>query len=43
MLGDQWYNVEKYEHHRIGVKLELGSLSEEAFTNAVQRVIGDDR
>uniref|UniRef100_A0A2A4IVU8 UDP-glucuronosyltransferase n=1 Tax=Heliothis virescens TaxID=7102 RepID=A0A2A4IVU8_HELVI len=42
MLGDQWYNVEKYEHHRIGVKLELGTLTEELFANAVNKVIGDD-
>ncbi|KAJ8708425.1 hypothetical protein PYW07_010550 [Mythimna separata] len=42
MLGDQWYNVEKYEHFRIGVKLELASLSKETFTTAVQKVIGDD-
>nr|ANI21993.1 UDP-glycosyltransferase 33J3 [Spodoptera exigua] len=42
MLGDQWYNVEKYVHHGIGVKLELVSLTEETFTTAVNTVIEDE-
>ncbi|XP_047036556.1 UDP-glycosyltransferase UGT5-like [Helicoverpa zea] len=42
MLGDQWYNTEKYEHHGIGVKLELGTLTEKLFANAVNKVIGDE-
>ncbi|XP_035454641.2 UDP-glycosyltransferase UGT5 isoform X3 [Spodoptera frugiperda] len=42
MLGDQWYNVEKYVHHGIGVKLELISLTEETFSTAVNTVIGDE-
>ncbi|KAJ8708426.1 hypothetical protein PYW07_010551 [Mythimna separata] len=41
MLGDQWYNVEKYEHFGIGVKLDLLSMSEEEFKKAITTVIGD--
>lgn len=43
MLGDQWYNVEKYEHHGIGVKLDLLSMTDEEFKNAINEVIGDQR
>ncbi|CAG4992038.1 unnamed protein product [Colias eurytheme] len=41
VLGDQWYNAEKYVHHRIGLKLDLYTLTEESFENAIQTVIGD--
>lgn len=43
MLGDQWYNTEKYVYHKVGVRLNLGSLTEEQFRNAINTVIGDER
>ncbi|CAK1547656.1 unnamed protein product [Leptosia nina] len=41
MLGDQWYNVELYEQHKIGVKLDLETLTEEQLTKAIETVITD--
>lgn len=43
MLGDQWFNVEKYVHHNIGLQLEIGTLQVESFKNAIETVIGDMR
>ncbi|CAK1589580.1 unnamed protein product [Parnassius mnemosyne] len=43
MLGDQWYNVEKYVHHKIGVKLILENLTENQLKNAIIEVIQDKR
>ncbi|XP_075986175.1 UDP-glucosyltransferase 2-like [Anticarsia gemmatalis] len=42
MLGDQWYNVEKYVYHGIGVQLDIKTLREEEFRNAIETVIRDD-
>ncbi|XP_045493448.1 UDP-glucosyltransferase 2-like [Colias croceus] len=41
MLADQWYNVEKYVHHKIGMSLEFPSLTAEGFKNALETVIKD--
>ncbi|XP_045488026.1 UDP-glucosyltransferase 2-like [Pieris rapae] len=41
MLGDQWYNVEKYVHHKIGLQLDIYQLTEETFRNAIESLIGD--
>ncbi|XP_045506849.1 UDP-glucosyltransferase 2-like [Colias croceus] len=41
MFGDQWYNVEKYVKHGVGLQLELSDLTETTFENAVRRVIED--
>ena len=43
IFGDQWLNVERYVHHKIGVKQDIGTLTEEGFRNAINTVIGDDR
>ncbi|CAH1641744.1 unnamed protein product [Spodoptera littoralis] len=43
MLGDQWYNVEKYVHHGIGLQLDLLSTNEVEFKNAINTVINDER
>ncbi|KAL0860430.1 hypothetical protein ABMA27_009819 [Loxostege sticticalis] len=42
MLGDQWFNVEKYTHHKIGLRLDMETLTEEGFKNAIEKVIGDE-
>ncbi|CAH2058058.1 unnamed protein product, partial [Iphiclides podalirius] len=41
MLGDQWYNVEKYVRHKIGLRLDLDVLNEEIFETAIKTVIQD--
>ncbi|XP_045455077.1 UDP-glucosyltransferase 2-like [Melitaea cinxia] len=41
MLGDQWYNVEKYVYHGIGKQLDLLTLTENEFKEAVTTVIED--
>lgn len=43
MLGDQWYNVEKYVIHKIGMKLALETLTEDILKNAIENVIGNTR
>ncbi|CAH0715012.1 unnamed protein product, partial [Brenthis ino] len=41
MLGDQWYNVQKYVRHGIGVQLEINTLTENEFKDAIKNVIND--
>ncbi|CAG4992130.1 unnamed protein product [Colias eurytheme] len=41
MLGDQWYNVDYYMYHRIGVRLDFHEISEDAFDKAIKTVIND--
>ncbi|PZC71200.1 hypothetical protein B5X24_HaOG200295 [Helicoverpa armigera] len=41
MLGDQWYNAEKYVHHKIGKQLDLATVTEEQFKNAINTIIED--
>ncbi|CAK1547648.1 unnamed protein product [Leptosia nina] len=43
MLGDQWYNVEKYVRHDIGLQLDINHITEDSFRNAIERVIDDKR
>ena len=43
MLGDQWYNVEKFVHHKIGVQLDLLTMTGDEFKRAINTVIGDQR
>ncbi|XP_026735705.1 UDP-glucuronosyltransferase 2B20-like [Trichoplusia ni] len=42
MLGDQWFNVEKYLTHNIGVGLDLDDITVESFKNTLLKVIQDD-
>ncbi|KAF9423652.1 hypothetical protein HW555_000978 [Spodoptera exigua] len=42
MLGDQWFNVERYEYHRIGMRIDWDTFTEEKFENAVNKIIGDE-
>ncbi|XP_050683746.1 UDP-glucosyltransferase 2-like [Leptidea sinapis] len=41
VLGDQWYNVEKYVHHKIGLQLDLFTLKEDEFKSAIETIITD--
>ncbi|KPJ19199.1 Ecdysteroid UDP-glucosyltransferase [Papilio machaon] len=43
MLGDQWYNVEKYVYHKIGVRLDFEELTEEKLKKALLDVAGNER
>ncbi|CAH0713974.1 unnamed protein product, partial [Brenthis ino] len=43
MLGDQWYNAEKYVRHGIGTKLDIKHLTEDEFRSAIETVINDKR
>ncbi|KAJ8708778.1 hypothetical protein PYW08_010160 [Mythimna loreyi] len=42
MLGDQWYNVEKYEYHKIGVGLDMETITEEDLHNAINKIVKDN-
>ncbi|XP_064074646.1 UDP-glycosyltransferase UGT5-like [Vanessa tameamea] len=42
MLGDQWYNAEKYVLHKIGIRLDLASLSENEFRSAIEKITTDN-
>ncbi|XP_026736026.1 UDP-glucuronosyltransferase 2B31-like [Trichoplusia ni] len=42
MMGDQWYIVERYKTHKIGVRLDLGDITVESFKTTLLKVIGDD-
>lgn len=43
MLGDQWFNVEKYEYHKIGIRVNMETLTGEQLVNAINTVVGDAR
>ncbi|CAD0205771.1 unnamed protein product [Chrysodeixis includens] len=42
LLGDQWFNAERYEYFKIGVRLDLDIITEENLKETVHKVIGDD-
>ncbi|KAL4716788.1 hypothetical protein ACJJTC_001944 [Scirpophaga incertulas] len=42
MLGDQWYNVEQYKYHRIGLRLDMNVLTEDQLRKAIYTILGDD-
>ncbi|XP_038217975.1 UDP-glucosyltransferase 2-like [Zerene cesonia] len=41
MIGDQWYNVDNYVHHRIGARIDFDALSEVGLDKAIKTVIND--
>lgn len=43
MLGDQWYNVEKYVVHGFGKKLDWETICEKQIRDAIEGIIEDDR
>lgn len=43
LLADQWYNVQKYVRHHIGVQLDIEFLTEEKLIKAIETVTGDRR
>lgn len=43
MSVDQWYNAEKYVHNGVGIKLDISTVTEEILSEAINKVIGDER
>ncbi|CAH0403387.1 unnamed protein product [Chilo suppressalis] len=43
MLGDQWYNVAQYVHHGIGLQMDMETLEEDKFRNAINEVVNNER
>ncbi|KAI5633106.1 UDP-glucoronosyl and UDP-glucosyl transferase domain-containing protein [Phthorimaea operculella] len=41
MFGDQWFNVEKYVKHNIGLRVDVDSITEESFENAISTVLNN--
>ncbi|XP_045540081.1 UDP-glucuronosyltransferase 1A5 [Papilio machaon] len=41
MLGDQWYNAEKYEYHKIGIQLDFENLTEDKLKDAITKIVDD--
>nr|WEU75336.1 uridine diphosphate-glycosyltransferases 33AS1 [Glyphodes pyloalis] len=41
MLGDQWFNVEQYVFLKIGLRLDIDTMTEEAFKKSVITLIED--
>ncbi|VVC94556.1 unnamed protein product [Leptidea sinapis] len=41
MFADQWYNVEKYVQHKIGLRLDFETLDEEKLKTAIDIVLND--
>ncbi|KAJ0171753.1 hypothetical protein K1T71_012516 [Dendrolimus kikuchii] len=42
LFSDQWYNVEKYVRHGIGLRLDLEKLNEDKVIRAVRNVVEDN-
>ncbi|CAH0403384.1 unnamed protein product [Chilo suppressalis] len=42
ILGDQWYNVEQCVHHKVGVYVDMGTMTEEIFKQALDEVLNND-
>ncbi|CAH2230247.1 jg20000 [Pararge aegeria aegeria] len=42
MLLDQWYNVEKYVNHNIGLQLDITTLNEQNFKESIEKIIHDE-
>ena len=41
MLGDQWFNVERIIYHKIGVGLDMETMTEEDLIGAIDKIITD--
>ncbi|CAG9792441.1 unnamed protein product [Diatraea saccharalis] len=42
MITDQWYNVEQYVHHGFGVRVDIETIDEENFENAISEILNND-
>ncbi|CAG4992098.1 unnamed protein product [Colias eurytheme] len=41
LIGDQWYNVEIYEHFKIGLKVDFEAMTEDSLREAIDKLIND--
>nr|ANI21994.1 UDP-glycosyltransferase 33T3 [Spodoptera exigua] len=42
MIGDQYFNVERYVYHGFGIRLDMEALTEEKLKHAINATIKDD-
>ncbi|KAL0860415.1 hypothetical protein ABMA27_009809 [Loxostege sticticalis] len=42
MLADQWYNVEQYEYYKIGLQVDMSTLTEDKLANAINTIINNE-
>ncbi|CAD0205780.1 unnamed protein product [Chrysodeixis includens] len=42
LLSDQFFNAERYETHKIGVRVDLATVTEDQFKSALLKIITDD-
>ncbi|KAG6460585.1 UDP-glucosyltransferase 2 [Manduca sexta] len=42
MLGDQWFNAERQVYHKIAIQLNLHTMTEDIFKNAINTIIEDE-
>ncbi|XP_026736025.1 UDP-glucuronosyltransferase 2B31-like [Trichoplusia ni] len=42
LLSDQFFNAERYETHKIGIRVDLATVTEDQFKGALLNVIEDD-
>jgi hypothetical protein len=43
MFADQWNNVEQYVYHKIGAHVDMETITEESFLEAVNEVLNKDK
>lgn len=43
MMWDQWYNVNKYVQLKIGLQLDINTITESTLRKAIETVIGNKR
>ncbi|CAH2098386.1 unnamed protein product [Euphydryas editha] len=43
LMADQWYNVQKYVRHQIGIQLDIKYLTEGEFKTSIETITGDKR
>ncbi|XP_050683999.1 UDP-glycosyltransferase UGT5-like [Leptidea sinapis] len=43
MFIDQWYNVEKIRHHKIGIRLDMDTLDQQKLNESIHTVLNDAR
>ncbi|KAJ0171002.1 hypothetical protein K1T71_013201 [Dendrolimus kikuchii] len=42
MLADQWFNVENIVKNGIGLKLDIGTITEDALNDAIDKILSND-
>ncbi|XP_013139129.1 PREDICTED: UDP-glucuronosyltransferase 2B17-like [Papilio polytes] len=42
LISDQWYNVEQYLYHKIGLRLDIDKITEETLESAINTILNDN-